>query len=202
MSRLARRMLLLALPAGLAACSTLLQGKPPPKLYTLEPASGFPPGPRINAQLLIDAPTASGAIDTERIALMKSAVTVDYFADAAWTDRAPVLVQNLLVQSFENSDRIGATSRDSSSLRPDFVLLSELREFAAVYATANPTIHVRLGLKLIRLDDRRLLGQRQVEASAEGAQDAIVPVVTAFDAALRSAMTEIVTWSLPLLARA
>lgn len=193
-----RRILLLALPAALAGCSSVLQGKPPPKLYTLTPVREFPPGlPKVNAQLLVDPPTATGAIDTERIALMRNAVSVDYFADAAWTDRAPVLVQSLLVESFENSGRIGAIARDTATLRADYVLMPELRDFDALYGNgAAPTVRVRLGLKLIHSDDRRIIGQHETEASADAAQDAIVPIVEAFDKALHQVMADTVAWAL------
>jgi len=204
MISLTRRALMLALPVGLAACDVLPKSQPPPKLYTLTPARDFPPSlPTVNKQLLIDVPVAAGATDTERIALMKTAVTLDYFADAAWTDRAPVLVQSLLVESFENSGKIGAIGRDTVALRADYVLTSELRDFTAIYGAGGaPTVHVRLGVKLVRMDDRRIVGQRQFEAAEAAKQDAIIPVVDAFDAALRHVMTEIVTWTLPAIAHA
>ena len=198
MSALTRRMVLLALPAALAGCSSILQGKPPPKLYTLTPVRDFPATlPKVNSQVLVDPPTADGAIDTERIALMRNVVSVDYFADAAWTDRAPVLVQSLLVESFENTGKIGAIARDSATLRADYVLMADLRDFDATYGNgAAPTIRVRIGLKLIRSDDRRIIGQREVSASADAGQDAIIPVVEAFDKALHQVMLDTVTWVL------
>ena len=193
-----RRFLLLALPVSLAGCSSVFQGKPPPKLYTLSPVRDFPPTlPKVNTQLLVDVPTADGAIDTERIALMRNAVSVDYFADAAWTDRAPVLVQSLLVESFENTDKVGAIARDSVTLRADYVLMSDLRDFDAVYGNgAAPTIRVRIGLKLIHSDNRRIIGQREMQASADAGQDAIIPIVEAFDKALHQVISDTVTWAL------
>lgn len=201
MSAPTRRVLLLALPAAVAGCSQLLQGKPPPKLYTLSPVKDFPPGmPTVKAQVLVDVPMAAGAIDTERIALMRGTVSVDYFADAAWTDRAPVLVQSLLVESFENTGKIGAIGRDTATLTADYTLTPELRDFTAVYGDgALPTVQVRLGLKLIRSDDRRIIGQLPVQASAVSQQDAIIPIVDAFNDALHKVMTETVDWTLKMI---
>lgn len=199
-----RRLLLLALPATLAGCSSLLQGKPPPKLYTLTPVRDFSPNlAQVDAQLLVDTPTATGAIDTERIALMRNSVSVDYFADAAWTDRAPVMVQSLLVESFEDTKKIGAIARDNVSLRADFVLTPELRDFDAVYGSgAVPTVRVRLGLKLIHSDDRRIIGQQEVEAAADAEQDTIISIVEAFDKALHQVMADTVVWTLTSIAHA
>jgi cholesterol transport system auxiliary component len=204
MSALRRRTVLLGLPLALSACSGLLQGKPPPKLYTLTPARDFAAGlPTVKAQLLVDVPVASGAVDSERIALMRGAVSVDYFADAAWTDRAPALVQSLLIESFENTGKIGAIGRDTVALRADYVLTPELRDFTAVYGNgAVPTVRIRIGLKLIRMDDRRIIGQNQFEAAVDANQDSIISVVEAFDAALHQVMSAIVNWALPALVRA
>ena len=55
----------------------------------------------------------------------------DYYALANWTDRAPLMVQGLVVESFENSGRIVAVGREAVGLKPDFVLKIEIREFQA-----------------------------------------------------------------------
>src|SRR5689334_22234795 len=155
-----RRMFLLAVPAGLAACSGPLGGGSPPQLYTLTPVKDFPPNlPRSTAQLLIEAPSAPGGLDTERIALMKSAISLDYFAGAAWTDRAPKMVQDLFVESFENTGKIAAIDRESLALRADFVLEPDLRDFTAIYGTTDvPTVRVRMALKLVKLPDKQIVG--------------------------------------------
>ncbi len=58
-------------------CST-----PPGKLYQLTPPTNFPASlPHATAQLLIDLPQARAGIDTSRIALSKSPLSLDYFAD-------------------------------------------------------------------------------------------------------------------------
>ncbi len=59
--------------------------------------------------------------------------SADYYANAAWTDRAPLMIQTLLVESLENSRRIVGVGRDPLSVRPTYVLQSELREFQAEY---------------------------------------------------------------------
>src|SRR5689334_22217465 len=140
-----RRTLLLALPAVLAGCSAPLGGSSPPQLYTLSTQKEFSATlPRTTAQLLIETPTAPGGLDTERIALMKTAISLDYFAGAAWTDRVPLMVQNLLVESFENTGKISAIDKESLALRADYVLETDIRDFNAVYAGSEaPTVRVR-----------------------------------------------------------
>ena len=64
-------------------------------------------------------------------------MSIDYFADGEWTDRAPLLVQTLLLESLENSRSINAIDRESVGLRADFILKSEIRHFEAVYDSPN-----------------------------------------------------------------
>ncbi|HMK68870.1 MAG TPA: ABC-type transport auxiliary lipoprotein family protein [Stellaceae bacterium] len=203
MSPLSRRSLVIGLPVALAACSSPLGGGPPPQLYTLTPARDFPAGlPSAKGQLLIEVPVAPGGLDTDRIALMRNPVMLDNFAGSAWADRAPLMVQTLLVESFENSGKIGAIGRESLALRADWILKPELRNFAAEYDSSGaPTARIRLALKLVRMPERGIVSERTFEAEQRAEQNAILSVVEAFDAALHRAMQDIVAWALPVMAR-
>ncbi|HXY98676.1 MAG TPA: ABC-type transport auxiliary lipoprotein family protein [Stellaceae bacterium] len=199
MTRLPRRLVLAVLALTPASCSGLLpQGAAPPKLYTLTPASDFPAdGIRVSWQLLVDVPASPAALDSERIALSRGPTTIDYFADAAWTDRAPLMLQSLLVQSFENSGRIGAIARESLALRADYILLAEVRDFEAEYAgAAAPVAHLQLGVKLIRMPDRAIVAQQRFDATAPAAANQMPAIVEAFNTAFHQAARQIVDWAL------
>jgi cholesterol transport system auxiliary component len=199
MIRRSCRLVLAALALTLAACSSLLlSGSAAPSLYTLTPASDFPPGGRrIAWQLLIDVPVASASLDSERIALSRSPTTIDYFAGVAWTDRAPLMAQSLLVQSFENSGRITAIARESLALRTDYILRSELRHFEARYDTdAKATVVVQLDVQLVKMPERNIIARRLVQASIPAAENQVPAIVIAFDTALHQATREIVDWAL------
>lgn len=193
-----RRTILFAFPAGLAACSGPLGGGAPPQLYTLSPVKEFPATlPKTSAQLLIEAPSAPGGLDSERIALMKTAISLDYFAGTAWTDRAPLMVQSLLVESFENTGKIAAIDRESLGLRADYVLESDLRDFTAIYSDPQtPTVRVRMGLKLVRLPEKQIVGLHTAAADAPAQQNSVPAVVDAFNTALHRVMGDAVAWTL------
>jgi cholesterol transport system auxiliary component len=147
--------------------------------------------------LLVDVPASAAALDSERIALSRSATTVDYFADAAWTDRAPLMVQSLIVQSFENSGRITAIGRESLALRGDYVLRPELRHFEADYAGgAVPSAHVQISVKLVKAPDRVIVGQQVFDAAVPAAANLVPAIVDAFNTALHKATRQIVDWTL------
>jgi cholesterol transport system auxiliary component len=201
-----RRFVVTALLPALAGCASLLpQPAAPPRLYTLTAVREFPAGlPKVSVQLLVDTPAAQASLDSTRIALSRSPTSIDYFADAAWTDRAPLMVQALLVESLENSGRITAIARESLALRADFILKPELRHFEAVYrdGAEAPTALVQVNVKLIAMPDRTITGQRTVEGTAPAARNDIADIVAAFDAAFHQAARQIVDWTLAGLATA
>ena len=129
-------------------------------------------------------------------------MSVDYFAGSAWTDRAPLMVQSLLVESFENTGKVAAIDRESLALRADFILKPELRDFTAIYSGSDtPVVRVRVGLKLVRLPDRQIVAQRPVSADAPAQQNSVSGVVEAFDVALHQVIADTVAWTLPTMAR-
>ena len=127
--------LMLPLALTLAGCELAVPGQgPPPALYRLTPKSTFSEGlPVVDWQLILEAPVADAGLSTTRVALQMSPTQLEYYALASWTDRAPLMVQTLMVESFENSRHIVAVGRESVGLRADYILKSELREFQAEY---------------------------------------------------------------------
>jgi cholesterol transport system auxiliary component len=182
----------------LAACSLPGAGDPP-QLYTLTPKSTFDTAlPAVEWQLVVERPIASAGLNTQRIAVQRSPVTMDYFARANWTDQAPALVQTLLIESFENTKKIRAVSRESTQLRADYVLQTELREFQAEYDGPGkpPQARVRINGKLIRMPDRVIVDSQTVERAVRAERHDVESVVLAFDEALGKVMKQTVEWAL------
>ncbi len=184
------------LTAGCAA--TGLFRSDPPQLYTLSPKSTFDPGaPTVDWQLLVEVPVAAAGLDSPRIALRQTATTLDYYADVAWTDRAPAMVQTLLVESFENSGNIISIGRQSLGLRADYRLKTELREFQAEYLSEGmPTVRVRINAKLIRTRSREIIAGLTFEDIQRSTDTNMDALIFAFDEALGEVMQELVEWTL------
>ena len=133
--------LMAALPvAGLTTACNLVPGQgPPPRLFRLTPKSTFSDElPNVTWQLILEPPVADAGLNTTRVVLLRSRLRLEYYARANWTDRAPLMIQTLMIESFENSKRIVSVGRESVALRSDFVLKSELREFQAEYLDPGP----------------------------------------------------------------
>jgi cholesterol transport system auxiliary component len=171
----------------------------PPQLYTLSPKSTFPAdAPRVDWQLLVETPIAPAAIDTARIVVVRRPMAVDYFADVAWVDRAPQMVQTLLVESFESSRRITAIGREGLALRADYILRTELREFQAEYDAGSdlPFANVRMIARLVRMPEREIVAIESFQFRQQAASTAFPSLIEAFDTALGAVLRRLVDWTL------
>lgn len=193
--------MIMAVPAaGLAAaCTQLVPGQsPPPTLYRLTPKSTFREDlPAVDWQLVLESPVADAGLNTTRIALQRNPMRLEYYARSSWTDRAPAMLQTLMIESFENSNKIISVGREAAKLRADFVLQSELREFQSEYFdTGVPSAHVRINVKLIRLPDRAIVASESFESVMPAAADQLDDVIEAFDVALGKVLRRIVEWTI------
>jgi cholesterol transport system auxiliary component len=200
MSNTTRRGLLLAAAAlPLSACGGLIPQAPPSNIYNLSPKTTFPDSlPRVDWQLVVEEPYAAGGLDSHKIAIYTNPYEVKYYAEARWAERAPRMVQTLLVESFENTGRIVSVGRQSVGLRSDFNLKSDLREFQAVLkeGQAAPEVIVVLQVKLIAQPRQQIVASATFERRAVAKSAAILNVVEAFDDALGKILRDTVAWAM------
>jgi cholesterol transport system auxiliary component len=185
--------------AALAGCSVLQGVNTPVNLYTLTPKTTYPEGlPPVDWQLVVETPVSATSLNTSRIALQRTPLTFEYYADAAWTDNAPAMVQTLLIESFESTKRISGVGREAIGLRPDYILMTDLREFEAVYDGDNPipTIWIRMNAKLVKLPERRIVASETFGEKLPAAGSKLTDIVAAFDEALGSVFKQIVMFAL------
>ena len=196
-----RRFTALALGSGagiLTGCSLLQIAGPPPQLYTLSPKSTFDPDlPNVTWQLLVQTPSAPAGLNSVRIALRETPFTLNYYADVAWTDRAPQMVQTLLLESFENSGDIISVDRQAIGLRANYILLPEMREFQVEYLDSGaPKVNVSMAVRLVRMPDQVIIAAANFANVATADDERFVSIMHAFDEALGTVMRDIVEWTL------
>src|SRR5258707_417516 len=186
--------------ALLSACGSLqLIPKPQtPQLYLLRPQIMPPMGAAVSWRLSVGIPDATASLDTTRIALSHSATTMDYYANAAWDDRLPVILQRLLIETFDASGRIISVGRDTTGLETDYLLQAEIRNFEAHYDTPDgaPKISVSIQAKLARMPQREIVATLNATQQAQASANNLDSVVLAFDQATAPAITQIAAWTL------
>jgi len=183
---------------ALSGCPSLLGGSAPAHLYRVTPKSTYPANlPHRPLQILVYVPLAPAGLDSTRIALSRSAVSIDYFADSEWTDRAPLLVQTALLESFENSGSISAIDRESVGLRADFILKTEIRHFEAIYDSPDtpPDAWAAINVRLVNPSNRDIVAQTSFERHRRASANDVPSIILAFDEALGGVMKEIVVWT-------
>ncbi|MGD0190576.1 MAG: ABC-type transport auxiliary lipoprotein family protein [Rhizomicrobium sp.] len=170
----------------------------PLQIYVLNPAVRRLDGPQISWQLAVGRPEVTESLQSERIALLRGN-TLDYFANAEWSDPTARLLQTLLVEAFETSGRISGVAAESAGVRADYSLETEVRNFEAHYVDENgaPDVVVAIVAKL--LDQKgNVLGTLESRHDARATQNTVSTVVTAFERATGDAVEEIAAWALEL----
>lgn len=196
------RRALLALPAALlplAACTpaALLGSRPAPKLYELTPKSTYAAGlPDTRSVLRVEPASATAGLNTTRIALRPEPTSLDYYADALWIDVVPVMVQNLVLESLENSGRVDALGPAAAGVPADYALLVHVREFQAEYGEPGrpPQVHVRLQARLLTLPRRESVAASGADAMVPASGNDLDSIVAAFDEALGKVLKQLVEW--------
>jgi cholesterol transport system auxiliary component len=199
---LGRLAAVIALALLLPGCGGNLLGLPEgpaPDIYTLTPKNTFDSDlPTVKWQLVVDQPTAAGGLDTDRIAVHPDPTEIKYYAGARWTDRAPDMVQTLMLESFENTGKIVAVGKQTIGLRSDFNLVSDLREFQAEYKPGSqiPSVRVQINVKIVKQPRQQIIASNNFERVVEAKSADIKDVVLAFDDALGKVLRRVVEWTL------
>ncbi len=184
-----------------ASCAGLPRQGAAPSLYSLSPKSSYPgDAPLVESQIALALPETSRALDTDRIAMRPSPHEYRYYKDVRWTGNLPVMLQTLLLESFENSGKTPAVGREASVLRADYLLLADIREFQADdFGPQRPRANVRIAFKIVRQPQARILDAASFAAEVP-AGSGVDGVITAFDQALGSVLKQGVDWSVRRIA--
>ncbi|WP_299632231.1 ABC-type transport auxiliary lipoprotein family protein [uncultured Roseobacter sp.] len=201
-----RGLLLLTMLAGCTGLASLTEVATPTDLYVLSPKSTFSASlPQLRDQIVVNQPTATAAVDTDQIAVQPTPLQVQYLPGARWVDRAPLIVQALLIESFENTGKVPAVGSSTIGLRADYLIVTDIREFQAIVPVGAEgsalQIDVRLNIKIIDAFSDRIIGSRSFEEIVPAASDTPGDVTAAFDEALGDTMRDAIEWSIREIAR-
>lgn len=199
LKRWAIALLLAATLPGCAALSSISGASRVLPTYELLPAPPPAQTPaRLDRSLIVSPPTASAALDIDRVLIKPSALQVEYLPDARWVDALPTHFQNLLVRSISNTGGVAFVTSDVTAPLPDFVVMAEVLDFQAELAPepAPPAqVRVRVKLTLVRDADRRILATRTFEAVQTAATTDTATLILAFDTATRAVLAEAALWT-------
>ena len=184
---------------GCAAITSINEATQPLDAYELRaPSEPLDVQGSLPRHLVIKTPVASGAIDTDRIMIRPGPFQTAYLPGVRWVDTAPVMMQTILVRSLSDTGALRFVGRRSLGGQADYMLMSELTDFQAELGPGEDTAvaRIRLTARLVREDDATILGTRTVETTVAIPSTEADAVVAGLDAATRSALRELSTWTL------
>ncbi len=197
--------IVLVVSLALTSCVSpldLVSGEPP-RLFDLTPKSTFDEDlPKVNARITIDVPTAAAGLNTARIAVKPTPTQFEYYARARWVDVVPVMTQTLLLESFDNSEKIDVLGRGAYGLRADYGLVINIREFQAEYEDDGPPdVQVRLQVRMVEMPRRKTVASTSVVGLVESKSRKMEDIVIAFDEAFGAAAKDLVAWTIRRISR-
>jgi len=152
--------------------------------------------PQVSTQVVIDAPEAPAALNTNRIVYQPSANEIKYFSGARWADRVPDMVQVLLVDAMDQGARFQAVGPRSAGIRSDYLLQISISRFGVEREGAEmDDIRVQLNAKLVRRFSDTVIASRRFESITEAEGSGIKDVIAAFDRTTSDVLSAIAIWS-------
>lgn len=153
-------------------------------------------------QLLVEQPLSSTGLNTSQIGVSQRPFELQYYKNVAWVDSAPIMVQRLLVEAFENSTKIVSVGRENIVLRADYFLRSEMRAFQVEYYDDQgnklflPRVNISLNVKLVQLPTRKIIASNLFEAKVDTKSENFGDIIATWNTAFKDIQDDIVRWAI------
>lgn len=119
------RLLALAAALSLASACSILPKTEPVDLYRLPVNQPSRTAAPLDWSLRLNKPLASEVLAGPRIAVIPQGDVVSSYKGARWSDAAPVLLRNRLLDGFQRDGQVQRLSADDSNLQADYELAGE-----------------------------------------------------------------------------
>lgn len=187
---------LLVLLGSLSACSILPKAEPI-HIYRLPAAASRPPAQAQLAQTLVVAtPQADRMLGSGRIVVVPRDNLVSSYRGARWSDAAPILLRDRLIEAFRQDGRMANVLSDNQRLHADLELVSDLRGFHTEYVDGEPQVVIRLEASLVQDSSLRVLASRRFEVRQPCEHRRLEAVIAAFGLAGDAISRQVVDWTL------
>ena len=192
------RLALLATGLTLISACTIFPESEPLDVYRL-PAAQAPAsrGPAATQQwsLRLNKLQASEALNRPTIAVIPQGDVISSYKASRWSDPAPVLLRNRLLDGFQRDGRVTLLSTDDSNFQADLELGGNLQAFQTEYQGTQASVVVRLDALLVRGYDQRILASRRFEERQPLSDVQVPAVVAGFGQASDRLTANVVAWA-------
>ena len=169
---------------------------PTPTYYVLNPShSNSVEQGETPLSIVIERPTIVSGLNTDRIALIKNdGRELDYFAQARWNGQLDKIVQDFMIESFENHYDIVEVGARSRHKKADYMVVTKIRDFQAEYAgdtDVPPTIKVTLVCSILKLPHKESVGRIIKTGERTLEQNSMGDIVSGFESLLQETVQDI-----------
>jgi len=181
----------------ISSCSILPKSEPF-DIYRLPSAQSSTPASHDAPQrwsLRLNKPQASEALNSPNIAVIPQGDLISSYKSSRWSDPAPVLLRNRLLDGFQRDGRVALLSTDDSNFQADLELGGSLQAFQTEYQGTNASVVVRLDALLVRGYDQRILASKRFEIRQPLNDPKVPAVVTGFGQANDQLTAQVVSWA-------
>ncbi|MDD2092780.1 ABC-type transport auxiliary lipoprotein family protein [Pseudomonas guariconensis] len=190
------RLLAWAATLSLATACSILPKTEPVDIYRL-PVNQ--PSRTVSAQdwsLRLNKPLASEVLATPRIAVIPQGDVISSYKGARWSDPAPLLIRNRLLDGFQRDGRVQRLSADDSNLQADYELAGELQAFQSEYRAQDAVeVVIRYDARLVDGRSQRILASHRFEVRQPLADKQVSAVVAGFGNASDQLVGQVVNWT-------
>jgi cholesterol transport system auxiliary component len=186
----------------LAACGTLSaisDATAPLDVYELRAPSDVAAATTrvLPRDVIIELPTTSGALETDRVMIRPNALAAQYLPDIRWSEPAPVMLQTLMLRTLDTTGALRYVGRRPLGSSGDFAIVSELVDFQAELSPDGETaqVAVRIIMRIVRERDVSIVATRTFTAGALAVSLDDADLIAAFDEATGTVLTDFADWS-------
>ncbi|MFY9326436.1 MAG: ABC-type transport auxiliary lipoprotein family protein [Georgfuchsia sp.] len=191
------RLLILLFPILLGACSILPKGEAL-DVYLLPAArvSRHVEAPKGDWVLRVRQPQSSERIDTTRIAVLPQGDLLSTYKGARWSDRAPRLLRDRIINAFRDDGRLTAVISEDTRISADLELGGDLGAFQSEYHDGRIETHILLEARLVKSDSQRIIARHRFEVRQVSTGSSVSDVVTAFGQAADQLSEQLLAWTM------
>jgi len=181
---------------ALGSCSVLSGPKNDTfELTKIAPVKG--PNSR-RRQIVVTDPSAVKSLDGSNIVVRTSPSSIQYLAKSQWNDNLPQLVQQNLIDAFEDSGRLGGVGKPGDGIAVDYLVSPTIRSFEII-SNGTDTAVVEISVRIINDRNGVVKAQRVFQSTAAAAGVTNGDFIDALDRANGKIMNDIVAWALKII---
>ncbi|MDF1775819.1 MAG: ABC-type transport auxiliary lipoprotein family protein [Rhizobiaceae bacterium] len=149
-------------------------------------------------QIVVTDPSAVKSLDGSNIVVRTSPSAIQYLARSQWNDNLPKLVQQNLIDAFEDSGRLGGVGKPGDGIAVDYLVSPTIRSFEII-SNGTDTAVVEISVRIINDRNGVVKAQRVFQSTAAAAGVTNADFIDALDRANGKIMNDIVAWALKII---